>query len=70
MEMRSRLQLLLMACCVEEVCISWVNRSFDMGNATFHMLKVGAGYIRVLADFTWETRFGAGPLLRPPVHKR
>jgi dolichol-phosphate mannosyltransferase len=64
------LQLILMGCSVEEVPISWVNRSFDMGNSKFRMLKVGAGYMRVLADFARETRFGARPLLRPPVHKR
>jgi 2-polyprenyl-3-methyl-5-hydroxy-6-metoxy-1,4-benzoquinol methylase len=64
------LQLILMGCSVEEVPISWVNRSFDMRNSKFRMLKVGAGYMRVLADFTRETRFGARPLLRPPVHKR
>jgi dolichol-phosphate mannosyltransferase len=59
------LQLVLMGCSVEEVPISWVNRSFDMGNSTFRVLRMGPGYMRVLADFTRETRFGARPLVRP-----
>jgi hypothetical protein len=61
------LQLVLMGCSVEEVPISWINRTFDMGNSSFDVLSMGAGYIRVLADFTRETRFGARPLFRPPV---
>jgi dolichol-phosphate mannosyltransferase len=64
------LQLILMGCNVEEVPISWVDRSFDMGNSTFRVLRMGPEYIRVLADFTRETRFGARPLFRPPVCKQ
>jgi glycosyltransferase involved in cell wall biosynthesis len=63
------LQLVLMGCSVEEVPISWVNRTFDMGSSSFRVFRMGAGYIRVLADFTRETRFGARPLFRPLMDK-
>jgi dolichol-phosphate mannosyltransferase len=64
------LQLILMGCRVKEVPISWVNRSFDMGNSTFRVLRMGGGYLRVLADFTRETRFGTRLLQRPPARQR
>lgn len=59
------LQLVLMGLSVEEVPISWVNRSFDMGTSSFRVLRVGGGYARVLMDLVRETRFGSRPLVRP-----
>ena len=64
------LQLVLMGCSVKEVPISWVNRSFDMGNSKFRLLTMGAEYMRVLAAFTRESRFGSRPLIRPAVRER
>ena len=58
------LQLVLMGCRVEEVPISWVDRSFDMGTSSFRIFQVGGGYFRVLARFARETRFGFRTLQR------
>jgi hypothetical protein len=59
------LQLALMGVGVEEVPISWVNRSFDMGASSFRVLRAGGGYAKVLSRFVRETRFGAKMLDRP-----
>jgi hypothetical protein len=52
------LQLVLMGGTVREVPISWINRTFDMGQSSFKVLKSGAGYARVLWRFARATRFG------------
>lgn len=56
------LQLALLGKDVREVPISWINRTFDMGQSSFKVLKSGAGYARVLWRFARATRFGRGPL--------
>ena len=53
------LQLALMGGVVREVPISWINRTFDMGQSSFKVLKSGAGYARVLWRFARATRFGS-----------
>jgi hypothetical protein len=53
------LQLALMAGTIREVPISWINRTFDMGQSSFKVLKSGTGYARVLWRFTKATRFGS-----------
>jgi dolichol-phosphate mannosyltransferase len=53
------LQLVLMGGTVREVPISWINRTFDMGQSSFKVLKSGAGYARVLWRFARATRFGS-----------
>ena len=53
------LQLALLGGAVREVPISWINRTFDMGQSSFQVLKSGAGYARVLWRFARTTRFGS-----------
>jgi SAM-dependent methyltransferase len=55
------LQPILMGYKVAEVPISWINRSFDMGSSTFKLVKVGRGYVGVLADILKARWFGTGP---------
>jgi dolichol-phosphate mannosyltransferase len=52
------LQLALLGGVVREVPISWINRTFDMGQSSFKVLKSGSGYARVLWRFARATRFG------------
>jgi hypothetical protein len=52
------LQLALMGERIREVPISWINRTFDMGQSSFKVLQSGAGYARVLWRFARTTRFG------------
>ena len=52
------LQLALMGERIREVPISWINRTFDMGQSSFKVLKSGSGYARVLWRFARVTRFG------------
>ena len=56
------LQLVLLGGTVREVPISWINRTFDMGQSSFKVLASGAGYARVLWRFARATRFGRRPL--------
>ena len=56
------LQLVLLGARVKEVPISWINRTFDMGQSTFRLGRVGGGYIRVLWRLVRLTRFGRRPL--------
>jgi SAM-dependent methyltransferase len=60
------LQLALLGGAIREVPISWINRTFDMGQSSFKVLKSGAGYARVLWRFARATRFGRQPLPLPP----
>jgi dolichol-phosphate mannosyltransferase len=60
------LQLALMAETIREVPISWINRTFDMGQSSFKVLKSGAGYARVLWRFAMATRFGSRGLNTKP----
>jgi hypothetical protein len=63
------LQLVLLGRSVREVPISWINRTFDMGQSSFKVLKSGRGYARVLWRFACATRFGRRPLMRGPYVK-
>ncbi len=56
------LQLVLLGRSVREVPISWINRTFDMGQSSFKVLKSGKGYARVLWRFARMTHFGRRPL--------
>jgi len=38
--------------------ISWINRTPEMGQSSFSLLKNGIGYIRVLGKMAWLSRFG------------
>jgi dolichol-phosphate mannosyltransferase len=53
------LQLALLEGAIREVPISWINRTFDMGQSSFKVLKYGSGYGRVLWRFAKATRFGS-----------
>ena len=52
------LQLALLGKTVREVPISWINRTFDMGQSSFKVLASGGGYARVLWRFAKATGFG------------
>lgn len=58
------LKPLLMGFRVEGVSISWINRTPEMGQSTFSLLKNGSGYARVLWKLVWQTRFGFRALPR------
>ena len=59
------LQLALMDCRLMEVPISWINRTFDMGQSKFKVLEVGGGYVRVLWRLFLKTRCGTRKLKTP-----
>jgi len=52
------LQPVLMGYSVEEVPISWINRTPDMGVSSFRLVKVGGGYWQVLRRLWFKTVFG------------
>lgn len=52
------LQLVLRGCRVAEVPISWINRTFDMGQSSFRLVRVGGGYGAVLWRLALRSRFG------------
>jgi dolichol-phosphate mannosyltransferase len=58
------LKPLLMGYRVEPVPISWINRTPDMGQSSFSLLKNGWGYVKVLGSLAWRTRFGRRSLPR------
>jgi SAM-dependent methyltransferase len=62
------LQPLLMGCPINEVPISWINRSFDMGQSSFRVVRVGGGYISVLWSVFLARNFGAGRYRRLATH--
>jgi hypothetical protein len=39
---------------IEEVPISWINRTIDMGSSTFKVLHVGPGYVSALLRTIWS----------------
>ena len=59
------LKPLLMGYSLRAVPISWINRTPDMGQSSFSLLRNGWGYIKVLASLTWSTRFGFRNLPKP-----
>jgi len=48
------LKPLLLGYHIQEVPISWINRTADMGKSSFNLLKVGPDYLRVLLRITWR----------------
>jgi hypothetical protein len=60
------LQLALLGGAIREVPISWINRTFDMGQSSFKVLKSGTGYARVLWRFARATHFGRRRLEAKP----
>jgi dolichol-phosphate mannosyltransferase len=58
------LKPILMGYDVRSVAISWINRTPEMGQSSFSLVKNGLGYIKILASLAWRTRFGARPLPR------
>jgi SAM-dependent methyltransferase len=62
------LKPLLMGFSVTAVPISWINRTPEMGQSSFSLLKNGWGYVKVLASLAWSTRFGFRNL--PTTDKR
>lgn len=59
------LKPLLMGYRVRGVPVSWINRTPQMGQSSFSLMKNGLGYLRVLGDLVWRTRFGFRRLPRP-----
>ena len=55
------LQPLLMNCNVQEVPISWINRSVDMGLSSFVILKTGPNYFLTLFRLVFRHWFGKNP---------
>ncbi len=56
------LQLVVCGSSFTEVPISWINRSFDMGESSFNILLSGGGYARVLGRLALRTLFGTRSL--------
>jgi hypothetical protein len=40
---------------IEEVPISWINRSMDMGRSTFTVARVAPGYVAALLKVVWRS---------------
>ena len=55
------LQPLLMGYKVEQVPISWINRTPGMGTSSFRLMRVGGGYWEVLAGLWLKHVLGIGP---------
>jgi SAM-dependent methyltransferase len=60
------LKPLLMGYDVRSVPVSWINRTPEMGQSSFSLVKSGAGYLKILASLAWRTRFGTRRLSRLP----
>lgn len=63
------LQPLLMGYSVQEVAISWINRTPDMGVSSFKLIRVGGGYWQVLLKLWLETLTGKIQKRRSSHHK-
>jgi glycosyltransferase involved in cell wall biosynthesis len=63
------LQPLLMGYNIKEVPISWINRTPDMGMSSFRLVRVGAGYWRVLYRLWLKCVFGVGAYRALPLGK-
>jgi dolichol-phosphate mannosyltransferase len=59
------LKPLLMGYDVRGTPISWINRTPEMGQSSFSLLKNGLGYAKVLGTLAWRTRLGTRLLPRP-----
>ncbi len=64
------LQPLLMRYRVQEVPISWVNRTPDMGSSSFRLVRVGGGYWRVLYRLWLRCVFKVGAYKALPLEGR
>ncbi len=60
------LQPILMGYNVEQVPISWINRTPGMGTSSFRLANVGGGYWRVLVGLWLYRWFGIGPYRELP----
>ena len=66
------LQPILMGYKVEQVPISWINRTPGIGTSSFRLMGVGAGYWEVLTGLWLKHAFGTGPyrdLARHPARE-
>jgi dolichol-phosphate mannosyltransferase len=54
------LQPMLMGYQIAEAPISWINRTYDMGSSSFHLVRVGGGYASVLWAAFLARTFGVG----------
>jgi dolichol-phosphate mannosyltransferase len=63
------LQPLLMGYRVQEIPISWINRTPGMGMSSFRLAQVGWGYWRVLGRLWVRSCFGIGAYRRMPLAK-
>jgi dolichol-phosphate mannosyltransferase len=61
------LKPLLMGYRVHAVPISWINRTPDMGQSSFSLLRNGREYAKILASLAWRTRCGFRLLARPSL---
>jgi dolichol-phosphate mannosyltransferase len=64
------LKPILMGYDVRPVAISWINRTPEMGQSSFSLLKNGLGYIKIFATLAWRTRFGTRLLPRRSDQER
>ncbi|HEX5412536.1 MAG TPA: glycosyltransferase [Terriglobia bacterium] len=48
------LKPLLLGYRIQEVSISWINRTAEMGNSSFNLRKVGPDYLRLLLRTAWR----------------
>jgi len=55
------LQPYLLGYKIQEVPISWINRTPGMGSSSFRLVKVGGGYWRVLLGLWQKAALGRGP---------
>lgn len=55
------LQPILLGYQVEQVPISWINRTPGMGTSSFRLVRVGGGYWEVLIGLWLKYAFGRGP---------
>jgi glycosyltransferase involved in cell wall biosynthesis len=53
---------------VEEVPVSWIDRTPDMGHSSFRLAKVGRGYVRVLWHLCLLRWFRSGRYRAMPLH--
>lgn len=50
---------------IEEVPVSWINRTAGMGSSSFNLMRVGPGYVRAIARIFFERLLGG----RRPVRR-
>jgi dolichol-phosphate mannosyltransferase len=55
---------------IQEVPISWINRTPAMGNSTFKLVQVGPGYVSALLRTIWEFWRGKRSFVKRPLAGR